>query len=170
MYIHNVLMPATKKNRFPEFEHLFMDDPMYAAKYAVAIMKEPWPEAEATIEQNVKSANFYAKALGRELAALEQIALRSPIEAVRYARNVRQGKWPEGEKAILTDPRAAVEYAAKVIGRWPEGESVIMQDPRAALDYARSVLHDRWPEAEQIIASDEDTAREYDQFRQALET
>lgn len=63
-----------------------------------------------------------------EAYALEQ----GPYSVYRFAKDIKQRRWPEGEKAILKfagDPNYAFWYARDVInGRWPEAEPIIMAD------------------------------------------
>ena len=76
--------------------------------------------------------------------------------AYNYAKDVIQGRWPEGEKLLASDPVWAFYYANDVIkGRWPEAEKVIASDPNWVYEYARDVIKGRWPEAEAeaVIAS-----------------
>jgi hypothetical protein len=71
--------------------------------------------------------------------------------AVWYARDVIKGHWPEGESAIMKDPKEACKYASSIIkGRWPEAEPAIMKSNLAGW-YAKNVIKGRWPEAEPAI-------------------
>ena len=85
---------------------------------------------------------------------LEQ-ALSSPEQAYRYALNVLQGRFPEGEPVIAQDSRWAYYYARDVIDvindRWPEGEAVIAKDAEYAYMYARWVIEGRFIEGEAAI-------------------
>jgi predicted Zn-dependent protease len=53
-----------------------------------------------------------------------------------YAKDIVNGRWPEGEEAISKDPRYADKYAKDVVkGRWPEGEGAISKNPEYADAY-----------------------------------
>lgn len=48
--------------------------------------------------------------------------MQNPQCAYDYARDVVQGRWPEGENAIAKDRTNAYSYARVFCnGRWPEG-------------------------------------------------
>ena len=80
---------------------------------------------------------------------------KHPELAFKYARNIIESRFPEGEAAIATDPELAFEYAWEIIeGRFPEGEAAIATDPRWAYYYASHIIKGRWPEVEPVIATD----------------
>ena len=94
--------------------------------------------------------------------ARTKAAMKDPYSAYQYARDIIQGRWPEGERVIASDPNFAYRYARDVIkGRWPEGEKVIASDPYWAYNYAENIIGGRWPEAEKVIASDSEYAFYY---------
>lgn len=67
---------------------------------------------------------------------------RAPVLAYWYARDVIQGRWPEGEPTIASTPMWAYMYAKNVIGgRWPEAEEAISQDPTVACLYTDYVVN-----------------------------
>jgi hypothetical protein len=82
-----------------------------------------------------------------------------PEEAVNYAINILNDRWPEAEPLILKDPTMAAVYAYKVLGsRWPEAEPIILgggtggfRGPGALMYYILNVVRGRWPEAEPFI-------------------
>ena len=82
-----------------------------------------------------------------------------PRWAFEYARYVIEGRWPEGEEAIIKSVHRslsfsdlAVKYAQDVIkGRWPEVEETIIKNVQLAVKYAQNVIQGRWPEAEEMI-------------------
>lgn len=57
-------------------------------------------------------------------------------------------------KNVIHDAELAVRHAKVVNRRMPEAEEAIMTNPKAALEYAIYVLRDRWPEAEEAIKKD----------------
>jgi hypothetical protein len=81
-----------------------------------------------------------------------------PQAAYYYAKDVLNGRFPEGEAAIAKDTRWSYYYARDVIGgRWPRGEAAIAKDPQDAYFaylYARDVLKGRFPKGEPAIAKD----------------
>lgn len=57
---------------------------------------------------------------------------------------------------IKKSPELAYYYAKNIIeGRWPEGEPAIIKAPDWACMYARDIMHDRWIEAEPVIKTDD---------------
>ena len=74
--------------------------------------------------------------------------------AYDYANDVIGGRWPEGEPAIAKDAYNAYYYAVQVIGgRWPEAEPAIAKSPSDAYKYARDVIKGRFPEGEPAIVN-----------------
>lgn len=77
----------------------------------------------------------------------------------RYFNRIHDGRWPEGEQAILNkgDKHNAggflVNYimAARQNRRWPEAESIILKDPKSIPVYASTILKNRWPEGERVL-------------------
>ena len=76
-----------------------------------------------------------------------------PEMAYEYARDVINGRWPEGESTIAKDPVFAFMYITHILKRkrWKKAEPAIMKDPYIAFMYARDIIEDRWKEAEPII-------------------
>ena len=92
----------------------------------------------------------------------EQAIIKNQELAYRYAKDVIKGRWPEAEEIISTNPALAYDYAKIVIkGRWPEGEQAISKNTQWASQYAKSVIKGRWPEGEQAISTDPYLAYEY---------
>ncbi len=76
--------------------------------------------------------------------------------------NFKPKRVKEKLEAIKTDPKRALEFAAKVLGeRWPEAEPYIMKDPESAFKYATYVMREPWPEAEPYILKSFGPAMEY---------
>ena len=87
---------------------------------------------------------------------------RGANAALRYARDIIKGRWPEAEAVIAQDADAASWYARDIIkGRWPEAEAVIAQNADAASWYASDIIKGRWPEAEAVIAQNAKAAYWY---------
>jgi hypothetical protein len=102
--------------------------PYMAARYAVELVKGPWPEGEWAI-------------------------MKGPVAAVYYAMHAK-GRWPEAEPSIMRDPLAAVTYAARVIkGRWPEAEHMIRLHYGALAEY-RDNLRKRWLSTDLVWVGD----------------
>lgn len=102
-----------------------------ALRHAIE-MKARFPEGEAAIARDCKSASTYAMV-------------------------VLKGRFPEGEATIMKCPGIAAQYANYCIkDRWPEAEPVILKDAYASFYYATEVMEDRWPEAEAIIKTNDE--------------
>ena len=92
--------------------------------------------------------------------------LSSPKRAYHYARDVIEGRWPEGEALIVQDVYYAYLYAYAIIkDRFPKGEAVIAQNLHYAYRYARWVIEDRWKEVESTIIDSEYASFYYDEFK-----
>ena len=66
----------------------------------------------------------------------------TPREAYNYAKDIIQGRWPEGEP---TDPGWSYCYARDTIqGRWPEGEPIILTDHEIYKKYIKLFDHFCW--------------------------
>lgn len=113
----------------------------------------------------------HAARMGKRIPAVEA-AVVTPDTAVRYAKTVIKGRWPEAEQVIASSASSALDYAEHVIGgRWPPGEPAILKRPtmptpwsydredhtELAVKYATHVLKTRWPEAEEMILLDGDS-------------
>ena len=95
----------------------------------------------------------------------EQIFMKIPKWACRYAENIIEDRWPEAESYIMQDAKWAYWYTSDVIEqRWPEAELYIMKDEFWAYTYARDVIKGRWPEAEPYIMKDPDNVLNYIEF------
>ena len=113
-----------------------------------------------------------------------KILTAQPLILYSYAKNViwrfdtdnpeyDNGRWPEAEEKISSDPDAAYLYARHILlERWPIAEELISGDPILAYNYARDVIKPfdrknpeydggRWPEAEPIIMLDPFSASSY---------
>ena len=74
------------------------------------------------------------------------------LDAIRYAKRYKRGRWKELEDIIVDKPVQAATYANYLLKRrWPAAEPYIMKHPDAAYDYAKDVIKGRWPEAEPNI-------------------
>ena len=97
-----------------------------------------------------------------EQRRIEKILEGGAENVYSYAKYAIQGRFPEGESVIASDPKWAVYYASDVIqGRFPEAETIIASDPKWAYYYASDVIQGRWPEGEKAIASNPSLAYEY---------
>lgn len=75
-----------------------------------------------------------------------------PGSAYRYARDVLNGRFPAGEKAIATSSKHACDYAIDVLkGRFPAGEKIISDYEQDSWLYAKYVIKGRWPPGEEAI-------------------
>ena len=86
------------------------------------------------------------------------LVVTDPQAAYHYAKDVINGRFPEGEAAIAKNTRWSYYYARDVIkGRWPRGEAAIANDPQDAYfayQYAKDVLKGRFPGGEEALAKD----------------
>ena len=142
------------EERWPEVEHLFVDDPTLACAYARFCIKGRWPKAESNILKYPSCAYDYAtEVIGGRWPEAEPIIINDLTYIVQYARYIIKGRWPEAEVILKNYPVKAFAYAHEVIrGRWLEAEDAIMTDPQVSFNYARFILKSRWPEAEEYIS------------------
>ena len=114
------------------------------------------------LSKNPRWAYKYARDINGRWPEGEQAIIKNPQRAYLYAQYVIKGRWPEAEETISKNPEWAYNYAASVIkGRWPEAEETIIKNPYRAYEYARDVIGGRWPEAEEIISKDPELAYNY---------
>lgn len=94
------------------------------------------------------------------LYGYKEARYRIPKVAWDYVSNMPRGKFqrdPKIERAILQDPRTAVQYVLTFFPkgeRWPEAEPLFLKDPNSAFHYVRHHLFEPWPEGESVIAQD----------------
>jgi hypothetical protein len=134
--------------------------------------------------------NAYRKALraGKRLPHVEADVLKDPQAALRYARHIVKGRWPEAEPLFAGSPLWAYAYAKRVLNRrwrmgeraiqtspvicivyitdvvqsiWSQGERAILQDPLCAAIYAAKWLKRPWRKAESLINTDPEAAAFY---------
>ena len=80
--------------------------------------------------------NTTSRILGEATRPPTKMELTDPRFSYYYARNIIEGRFPEGEAAMATDSYCAYYYARDVIkGRFPEGEEVIAKDPEYSKKY-----------------------------------
>ena len=98
----------------------------------------------------------------------KDLILKFPDRILDIAENVIRRRWPEGESALLSNPKfknQMVKYCQSVIrGRWPEAESVLINDNKSPIDavnYAIEIIKGRWPEAEPIIMQNAAAIKNY---------
>ena len=106
------------------------------------------------IVNNAKYSYRYARDVleGRFIEG-ESIISQDAYYSYYYALDVIQGRWPEGEKVIAQDAQYSYHYALNVIkGRFPECEKAIAQNAEYSYYYAKDAIKGRWPEGESAIA------------------
>ena len=131
-------------------EEVVMTDPAWALKYAMEIIRGPWPEAEEAIKANPDVWQQYREFVDslNENSKADGTYFSSPEDAFLYCKKMKR-RIPEAEEIIKTSANYAERYAYEVIhGRWPEAEDTIKKSPYEAVIYAESTIRDRWPEAE----------------------
>lgn len=97
------------------------------------------------------------KVIAQDLELLEARPSKEtePYKAFKRVSGSKSGKPNKKlEPLIATEARASYFYATCVVnGRFPEGEPALLQNANYAVSYARHILHERWPEAEPTILS-----------------
>ena len=86
--------------------------------------KLDWPEAEAVVARDSRTAAKFQRIAGRKPRnANDKRSVRpeTPQEALHYAM-ATGNEYPEGEALILQDLDSALAYAESIIGPWPELE------------------------------------------------
>lgn len=106
---------------------------------------EPWTSwqiGRTPLTEFPENIRKYVEGLKKIDALLANLAKRSvqlkinmkfanhdPELALRHAKYVRKGRYPEGEDAIASTPQTAYDYAVEVLKtRWPKGEPVIAKN------------------------------------------
>lgn len=113
MYAKYCLQGRWKGKYSKRAENIIIQDPYYAAHYALEFIGGRWPEAESSI-------------------------ITEPDTAINYAADVLKRRWPELESTII-NTNYAYYYAKIVIGdRWPEAEHTLLND-RKYLIFLRSL-------------------------------
>jgi len=70
----------------------------------------------------------------------------------RYAEDVIQGRFPEGEKAIASSDNLSYQYAYYILNdRFPLGEKTIAKNPNISYQYAQDVIQGRFEEGEKAM-------------------
>lgn len=96
------------------------------------------------------------------LEPLKHIIAKRSEYAYQYAKDVLQGRFPEGEPAIMKDAGTALEYAKYILdGRWVDAEPYIAKVPFFAVEYANDVIHGRFEAAEPNIMKNAYAACDY---------
>jgi hypothetical protein len=91
-----------------------------------------------------------------ELKKREHVWARSAAYSHRYADDVLEERFPEGEPAIATSAKYSHWYADDVLEeRFPEGEPAIAESAGYSYLYALSVLSGRFLEGEPAIRGSE---------------
>ena len=88
----------------------------------------------------------------------------NPTQLVALSTKHKKSIEDERIKAVAFDPWTAWQYAKVVKGRFPEGEKAIASNPTTAYFYARYIIKGRWPEGEKAIASNSDDAYYYARY------
>jgi hypothetical protein len=156
--------------KLPEAEKYILQDPLYAAKYSIYIMKERWKEGEDIILKNKDDMqsiySYYVNFLykkekeGEDFSKIENLIADSPNFAYMFAKNQIKGRWGKGEKAILTDPSILYSYISDVVKkRIPEFEEAMLKHKNSSIcykyyDYSRKYLRSDWNEGIPIIIKD----------------
>lgn len=117
------VMPRYKLGDWPEAEEVILTSPLVTVHFSLRIINNWWDCRCSTPISN--DTNWWDC----------EICLRNGFE-----------RWHE--EVIITDAFAAASYAKLLGRRWPEAEPLILTDPKAASEYAVHVLREEWPEFE----------------------
>ena len=110
----------------------------------------------------MNTSNTTSRILGEAKRPPTEMELNDPQQAYKYARDIIEGRWPEGEAAMAKDPFSAYYYAMDVIkDPFPEGEAAIATDSYGAYYYAKYAIKGRFPEGEATIAKDTKYSKKY---------
>lgn len=153
--------------RWPEGEEIIAEDPYNAYRYALNVIKGPFPLGEKAIAETSQFTFSYVKHVLRNkpFPLGEKQLAKDADQAYWYASKIIKGPWPPGEPVISESPMYSFWYAYNVLhSRFPMGEDAIAEDPSFALDYVRLLVRGRWPKGEAAIRSDEQKSQEYDIF------
>lgn len=127
------------------------------AIYRQAEQDGPSQEAQDALASDPHFACLYARHVLRKRlpAEVEAVIATDPLSAGRYAEDVIQGEWPEGEKGIVTHPEVALRYVRNAKkSAWPEAEPVLLAAADVALAVAYAVeVKGKWPELEDKLAT-----------------
>lgn len=111
---------------------------------------------------NCENVTMAKEILGRHKPKFKINPLSSAEFAYKYAVQVLEGPFPEGEDLIATDAHLAYQYAVSILeGPFPKGESIIAADANYACGYANGILHGRFLEGEPTIATSPRFSFEY---------
>jgi hypothetical protein len=118
---------------------------------------------------NPQSSFFLALISGKRIPEAEAQIAKDPRLAVRYAKDVIKGRWPEAEKWMgVTDLHSAISYAADVLKqRWPTLEEALLNQTTDyntvynIILYINRVIKGRWLEAEPLIVKDTNAMLRY---------
>lgn len=106
----------------------------------------------AKITKSPELSLMVAQERGTTFPEGEKAIATNPQTAMKYAKYILHDPFPKGEKAIASDKYTAVEYAVAILrGPFPEGEKIILTDMYTSLQYAQLAIQDRWPKGEKII-------------------
>jgi hypothetical protein len=140
------------------------DADLRAALYAAGLLHEALPHLSIHELQSWFQGLHEAGAPpGRgDVAWVRHEMARNANTALRFARDVLKGRFPEGETALATEPQLAYLYARDVLkGRFPAAEAILATDQYYAYVYAENVLHGRFPLGERVIADHPGVAAMY---------
>lgn len=111
-----------------------------------------------------KPKDILKKALDGASLTNEEVSIiaKNPQCSKLYAQKVLDGRFVEGEEAIITNTAQTYLYAKDVIrGPWKKGESTLANDSWYALEYARNVTGARFPKGEKEISKSGKSSLEY---------
>ena len=141
-----------KPNTLDHYEHINDTQPDFFWENDLKYLKTKEDKIAKNAEYSVK----YAILIKTRFSLGEPVILKSPNDAVVYAKKVLKKPWPDAEKIIATDATASRFYAKDILkGPFPLGEKAIATSDMDSLYYAKSVLKSPFPKGEKAIIESE---------------
>jgi hypothetical protein len=91
-------------------------NPKLVMDYMINNSIKAWPEAEAVLATDPKTALWYSKQIGQRFPAGEASIATNVESSFQYALDVIGGRWPEAEQLIRTKPGIWEAYVDEVMG------------------------------------------------------
>ena len=114
------------KGRCPQVESVISKDSQYSFRYAMDVLKGPFPDGEESIACSARESLVYAKLIGKRFSLGEPMIATNLDFSYRYSKDVLNGRFPLGERLFTSDADYAFGYAINVLkSRFLAGEDVI---------------------------------------------
>jgi lambda repressor-like predicted transcriptional regulator len=124
-----------------------------ALRYAMKVLKGPFPEGEDLIAEDAHNSFYYALEILKKPWPKGEDAISTYTHySLKYAQYVLKGPFPKGEDAISRDGESSIIYSREVIrAPFPKGENAIATDGFFSFEYAADVLKRRFLKGEKEI-------------------